>query len=131
MKLIIIISLILKKNKIIDCFLLYDELDLLKFRLTELFNVVDYFFILESDHDFKNSPKELFFKKKDISLSIEHFEHFFISYVILILYIKDISSHSTISGINPLIEVGFCNRFVQLFPTFDLVIDWIYPNLSF
>ena len=54
---------LLKKNKIIDSFLFYDEIELLKFRLSELYDNVDYFFILESDHDFKGNPKELFFEK--------------------------------------------------------------------
>lgn len=55
-----------KKNKIVDCFLFYDEIEMLKFRLIELQDYVDYFVILESDTDFKNKEKELIFEKKKI-----------------------------------------------------------------
>lgn len=43
--------------KIFDCFTLYNELDLLEIRLQELYDHVDYFVIVESDHTFTNRPK--------------------------------------------------------------------------
>lgn len=48
---------------IIDCFTFYNELEMLKFRLKELNDVVDYFVIVEADHTQKADKKELFFKK--------------------------------------------------------------------
>jgi len=55
-----------KKNKIIDCFLFYDEIEMLKYRLAKLYDKVDFFVILESDIDFQNNSKELFFQKNSI-----------------------------------------------------------------
>lgn len=48
--------------KIIDCFTFYNELKMLKFRLEELYDHVDYFVIVESDVTFSGNKKELFFK---------------------------------------------------------------------
>jgi beta-1,4-mannosyl-glycoprotein beta-1,4-N-acetylglucosaminyltransferase len=50
-------------NKIIDCFLFYNELDMLKFRLDYLYDTVDYFVILESTLTFTGEQKELLFEK--------------------------------------------------------------------
>ena len=52
----------LNKHKIIDCFLFYNELDMLEFRLTELNEHVDYFFILDSDFDFAGNKKDSIFE---------------------------------------------------------------------
>ena len=52
----------LNKHKIIDCFLFYNELDMLEFRLTELNEHVDYFFILDSDFDFAGNKKDSMFE---------------------------------------------------------------------
>lgn len=43
--------------KIIDCFIFFSEIELLKFRLKELQDVVDYFVIVESNKTFSNNPK--------------------------------------------------------------------------
>ena len=43
--------------KIYDCFTFYNELDLLELRLEELYDSVDTFVIVESDHTFQNMPK--------------------------------------------------------------------------
>ena len=45
--------------KIYDCFIFRNELDLLEIRLTELYNQVDYFVVVESTHTFQGAPKEL------------------------------------------------------------------------
>ena len=59
----------LKKNKIIDCFIFYNEDNLLNYRLNLLENVVDYFVIVESTMTFTGKPKEIHsfsdFKLKD------------------------------------------------------------------
>lgn len=49
--------------KIIDTFLLFNEIDLLELRLNILNNHVDYFIITESDTTFSGNQKEFFFEK--------------------------------------------------------------------
>lgn len=56
----------MKKNTIVDCILFYDEIDMLKFRLSQNYEFVDWFIILECDVDFKNNEKELNFEKNKI-----------------------------------------------------------------
>jgi beta-1,4-mannosyl-glycoprotein beta-1,4-N-acetylglucosaminyltransferase len=48
---------------IIDAFLFYNELDMLKFRLIELDSVVDKFVIVEATKTFTGNKKPLYFKK--------------------------------------------------------------------
>lgn len=43
-----------------DCFLFLNELDLLELRLTELYDVVDYFIIIESAYSFKGDKRPMF-----------------------------------------------------------------------
>lgn len=45
------------RPKVIDCFPFRDELDLLECRLTELFDAVDYFVLVEADVDHQDHPK--------------------------------------------------------------------------
>ena len=69
--------------KIIDCFIFYNELDLLIYRLNILNNVVDYFIIVESTHThvgkekymYFNDVKHLFedFKEKIIHIIVDDF----------------------------------------------------------
>jgi beta-1,4-mannosyl-glycoprotein beta-1,4-N-acetylglucosaminyltransferase len=49
--------------KIIDCFIFYNELDLLTYRLNLLNNIIDYFIIVESTHTFIGKEKKLFFNE--------------------------------------------------------------------
>jgi beta-1,4-mannosyl-glycoprotein beta-1,4-N-acetylglucosaminyltransferase len=49
--------------KIVDCFIFYNELDLLTYRLNVLNNVVDYFVIVESTRTFIGKEKTLFFNE--------------------------------------------------------------------
>jgi beta-1,4-mannosyl-glycoprotein beta-1,4-N-acetylglucosaminyltransferase len=49
--------------KIIDCFIFYNELDLLTYRLNLLNNIVDYFIIVESTHTFIGKEKKMFFNE--------------------------------------------------------------------
>lgn len=51
----------MKKHKIIDTIFLYDEIDMLLFRLTELNEYVDHFIIMESNIDFLGNLKPFFF----------------------------------------------------------------------
>jgi beta-1,4-mannosyl-glycoprotein beta-1,4-N-acetylglucosaminyltransferase len=48
--------------KIIDGFMFYNELDLLEFKLKELYDHIDYFIIVESPKTFTGISKELYFK---------------------------------------------------------------------
>ena len=50
-------------TKIIDTFIFYNELTMLKFRLTELYDIVDYFVIVESTYTHSGKKKELYFEK--------------------------------------------------------------------
>lgn len=55
--------------KIIDCFIFYNELDLLKYRIDVYSDIIDYFIIVESKYTFSGYEKELYFennKKDDI-----------------------------------------------------------------
>lgn len=49
--------------KIYDCFLFYNELDILEIRLKELYDIVDCFVIAESNLTFTGLPKEYTFEK--------------------------------------------------------------------
>ena len=48
--------------KIVDCFVFYNELHLLEYRLSILYNVVDYFIIVESRQTFVGKDKELIYE---------------------------------------------------------------------
>lgn len=48
-------------RKVIDCFTFYNEFKMLEFRLTELYDVVDYFIIVEATHTHSGNKKELYF----------------------------------------------------------------------
>ena len=50
-------------KKIIDCFIFYNELELLTYRLNILNNVVDYFIIVEATHTFSGKDKKLFYNE--------------------------------------------------------------------
>ncbi|WP_293624840.1 hypothetical protein [Polynucleobacter sp.] len=57
-------NLKMKKNyKIYDCFLFYNELDMLELKLTEMYDVVDKFVLLESCETFQGSPKKYFYEE--------------------------------------------------------------------
>ena len=49
--------------QIYDCFIFYNELNLLNMRLHELNSIVDKFVLVEATRTFTNKPKELFYKK--------------------------------------------------------------------
>lgn len=52
-----------KPRKIVDGFIFYNELKMLEFRFKELYNVVDYFIVVESSHTFAGNKKEFYFDK--------------------------------------------------------------------
>lgn len=49
--------------QIYDCFTFYNELDLLELRLTELYDVVNHFVIVEANTTFTNRPKPFLFEE--------------------------------------------------------------------
>lgn len=49
--------------KIFDCFTFYNEFDILKVRLNELYETVDYFVLVEADRTFQGNPKPLYFNE--------------------------------------------------------------------
>ena len=71
--------------KIIDCFIFYNELELLTYRINILNDVVDYFVIVESTHTFIGKEKKLYFdenknlfekfKKKIIHIIVDDFPY--------------------------------------------------------
>lgn len=66
--------------KIIDCFIFYNEIDLLNYRLNILNDVVDYFVIVESTHTFTGLEKELYFSKN--KKLFEKFQHKIINVIV-------------------------------------------------
>lgn len=48
-------------GKIYDCFTFFNELEVLKIRLEELYNDVDYFVVVEATKTFSGKPKPLYF----------------------------------------------------------------------
>lgn len=51
----------IKSLKLIDCFLFSNEIQMLYFRLLELYNAIDYFIIVESTLTFSGNEKKLFY----------------------------------------------------------------------
>ena len=47
--------------KIVDCFIFYNELDMLQYRLDTIFNCVDYFIIVESRYTHSGKEKTLYY----------------------------------------------------------------------
>ena len=50
-----------KKLKVVDCFIFYNELDLLEYRLSILYDVVEYFVICEASRTFVGKPKPFYY----------------------------------------------------------------------
>lgn len=50
-------------NKIYDCFTFYNELDLLELRLTELYDHVDHFVLVEANTTYTSIPKPFYFEE--------------------------------------------------------------------
>ena len=63
---------------LIDCFIFYNELDILEYRLNLLKDIVDYFVLVESKFTFTGNPKELYFDKNK-----ERFKNFKIKSIII------------------------------------------------
>jgi len=66
--------------KIIDCFIFYNELEILTYRLNILHNIVDYFILVESTHTFVGKEKKLYFNEN---------KHLFEKFKIIHIIISD------------------------------------------
>lgn len=58
--------------KFVDAFIFYNEQSMLLFRLTELYESVDYFIIVEATHTFSGSKKPLYYNKNKEKYSKFH-----------------------------------------------------------
>lgn len=67
-------------SKIIDCFIFYNELDMLKLRLKLLYPVVDYFVLCEATRTFRGNLKPLYYSEN---------RHLFKEYADKIIYVVD------------------------------------------
>jgi len=67
-------------KKIIDCFIFYNEFDLLTYRLNLLNDIVDYFVLVESRHTFVGKEKSLFYNEN--KQLFERFNHKIIHVII-------------------------------------------------
>ena len=71
--------------KIIDCFMFYNELEILQIRLKELYDVVDHFIIVEATKTHSNMDKPLYFLEN---------KHLFMPYMDKIIHrVTDFSEH--------------------------------------
>ena len=71
--------------KIIDCFMFYNELEILQIRLKELYDVVDHFIIVEATKTHSNIDKPLYFLEN---------KHLFMPYMDKIIHrVTDFSEH--------------------------------------
>ena len=50
-------------KKIVDCFIFYNEIELLTYRFNVLYDIVDYFVIVEATHTFVGNEKKLYFNE--------------------------------------------------------------------
>src|SRR5690242_8981156 len=76
--------------KIYDCFLFYNEIELLKMRLEELNAAVDYFVLVESVETHKGDLKPLHFKEN---------QHLFAEYLNKIIHIVVDERHPELTGL--------------------------------
>ena len=67
-------------KKIVDCFIFYNEFDLLTYRLNLLNDVVDYFVLVESRHTFVGKEKPLYYNEN--KQLFERFNHKIIHVII-------------------------------------------------
>lgn len=56
-------KIVFREKKIIDCFTFYNEFDLLLYRLTILYDVVDKFILVEARHTHAGSEKQLYYEE--------------------------------------------------------------------
>ena len=55
--------------KIYDCFMFYNEIDILKIRMDILYNYVDFFVIVEANKTLRGNEKPYFFEQNKVKFS--------------------------------------------------------------
>src|SRR3989338_10201209 len=60
---LLLIITTIAQSKIYDCFSFFNEVELLKVRLDELYDSVDYFVLVESVETHRGNPKTLYFSE--------------------------------------------------------------------
>lgn len=89
-------------SKIYDCFTFYNELDLLELRLTELYNHVDYFVLVEGCATFTDIPKPYYFEENKSRYA---------KWLDKIIHIKvDDMPHSSDAWVNDIFQRNAINR---------------------
>ena len=131
-----------EKPKIIDCFIFYNELKMLYYRLDTLYNYVDYFILVEARYTFANNPKELYFEKnKHMMAPIENFRLmlifrislFFVAFLgfcpsLFHLWDSDAQMYSAIAGF-VMVIVWYCEQCLSStcnFLTVGTLLDIVY-----
>lgn len=71
-------------GKVYDCFTFFNEIDLLKIRFEELYEVVDHFVIVEAEDTFRGNPKPMYFAQN---------RHHFQKYLDKVIYVHVGKSH--------------------------------------
>ena len=84
-------------NRIIDCFIFYNELELLKYRMEVIGPYVDWFILVESKYTFSGEPKPLYYieslEKDDILQKWKYKTlHIIITNIPFIAPLKDINN---------------------------------------
>jgi beta-1,4-mannosyl-glycoprotein beta-1,4-N-acetylglucosaminyltransferase len=82
--------------KIIDCFIFYNEIDLLSYRLSLLYDIVDYFIIVESNYTFTGKKKELYYNKEQF----KQYQHKIIHIVVDFKYTSNINYNNNEQWLN-------------------------------
>ena len=79
-------------NKLIDCFTFFNELDLLEIRLKYLYDVVDYFVIVEADTSFNGDAKQMVFRD-----NIDRFEPFISKIIFVPISMKNFENKKKVA----------------------------------
>jgi beta-1,4-mannosyl-glycoprotein beta-1,4-N-acetylglucosaminyltransferase len=103
---------------IIDCFIFFNELDLLEYRLNILNNIIDFFIIVESTKTFTGNDKPLFFN--DNKNKFKHFNYKIIHIIVTDFIIPDISKNQ--QWINEKIQRNYINNgIISLHQNFNIL----------
>lgn len=69
-------------RKVVDCFIFFNELDMLEIRLNEMDSFVDYFVLVEGRQNFKGESKPCYFQDHKEERRFKKFEHRILHYMI-------------------------------------------------
>jgi beta-1,4-mannosyl-glycoprotein beta-1,4-N-acetylglucosaminyltransferase len=80
--------------KVYDCFIFYNELDLLEIRLNELNDVVDYFVLVEGEKTFQNTDKILYYNENKDNENLIKFKDKIIHIIVSANQFNDYTWHN-------------------------------------